>query len=38
MHSKFLAENPNWNAEKSVILTVSFTPGSCTLTSYKLTQ
>lgn len=38
MHSKFLVENPAWNPEKAITLTVSFTPGSCSLTGYKLTK
>ena len=37
MTSKFLTENPNWDSEKTCCLTVSFTPGSCTLTAYKVT-
>jgi pre-mRNA-processing factor 8 len=37
IHSKFLSENENWDGEKSIIMTCSFTPGSCTLTAYKLT-
>jgi pre-mRNA-processing factor 8 len=36
-HSKVMAENPSWDGEKSVIITCSFTPGSCSLTAYKLT-
>lgn len=36
LHSKLLIENATWNPEKCIVLTVSFTPGSCTLTSYKL--
>eukprot|EP00825_Cyclidium_porcatum_P048313 TRINITY_DN808_c0_g1_i4.p1 TRINITY_DN808_c0_g1~~TRINITY_DN808_c0_g1_i4.p1 ORF type:complete len:386 (-),score=60.43 TRINITY_DN808_c0_g1_i4:27-1184(-) len=38
LHSKFLKENDKWDAEKCIIVTVSFTQGSCTLTSYKLTH
>jgi len=37
MHSKMLLQNPTWDVEKSIIITVSFTPGSCSLTSYKTT-
>ncbi|ODN04627.1 Pre-mRNA-processing-splicing factor 8 [Orchesella cincta] len=36
-HAKVMAENPEWDGEKSVIITCSFTPGSCSLTAYKLT-
>lgn len=36
-HSKFMAENDSWNGESSICITCSFTPGSCSLTSYKLT-
>ena len=35
-HSKFL-ENSNWGVDKTVVLTVAFTPGSISLTSYRLT-
>jgi pre-mRNA-processing factor 8 len=36
-HSTFLTDFPGWEIETSVTLTVSFTPGSCFLTAYKLT-
>ena len=32
-----MADNPEWDGEKTVIITCSFTPGSCSLTAYKLT-
>lgn len=32
-----MAENPSWDGEKTIIITCSFTPGSCSLTAYKLT-
>ncbi|KAL4464690.1 hypothetical protein ABPG74_011251 [Tetrahymena malaccensis] len=38
LHSKFLSENQSWNPEVAITLTVSFTPGSCSLTGYKLTK
>jgi pre-mRNA-processing factor 8 len=38
LHSQLLQSNATWDAEKSIVLTVSFTPGSCTLTAYKLTH
>ncbi|CAG7887097.1 unnamed protein product [Brassica rapa] len=37
-HSRILENNKQWDGEKCIILTCSFTPGSCSLTSYKLTQ
>ncbi|CAN8233383.1 unnamed protein product [Cochlearia groenlandica] len=37
-HSRILESNKQWDGEKCIILTCSFTPGSCSLTSYKLTQ
>ncbi|KAJ8952187.1 hypothetical protein NQ318_022637 [Aromia moschata] len=36
-HAKLMADNPAWDGEKTVIITCSFTPGSCSLTAYKLT-
>lgn len=36
-HAKVMADNPSWDGEKTVIITCSFTPGSCSLTAYKLT-
>ena len=35
--SKFLNERNSWDIETSIILTCSFTQGSCTLCGYKLT-
>ncbi|CAK7306293.1 Pre-mRNA-processing-splicing factor 8 [Vulpes lagopus] len=32
-----MADDPSWDGEKTIIITCSFTPGSCTLTAYKLT-
>jgi pre-mRNA-processing factor 8 len=37
MHSRIMADNRTWDGEKTIILTCSFTPGSCSLTAYKLT-
>lgn len=37
MHSKILSENQSWDGEKAVIVTCSFTPGSCSLAAYKIT-
>ncbi|KAM1241288.1 hypothetical protein ACFX2J_046500 [Malus domestica] len=36
-HSKILENTKQWDGEKCIILTCSFTPGSCSLTAYKLT-
>jgi len=37
VHSKILADNKAWDGEKTVVITCSFTPGSCSLTAYRLT-
>lgn len=37
-HAKLLNENKSWDPEATVTLTVSFTPGSCSLTAYKITN
>ena len=38
MHARIMAENKGvWDGDQAVILTCSFTPGSCSLTTYKLT-
>ncbi|PRQ50616.1 putative JAB1/MPN/MOV34 metalloenzyme domain, ribonuclease H-like domain, PRO8NT [Rosa chinensis] len=36
-HAKILESTKQWDGEKCIILTCSFTPGSCSLTAYKLT-
>lgn len=36
-HSTIMNENKSWDGEKTVVVTCSFTPGSCSLTAYKLT-
>ena len=36
-HAKMLEANKSWDGERCVVITCSFTPGSCSLTSYKLT-
>jgi pre-mRNA-processing factor 8 len=33
-----LNNNANWDPEKCIVITSSFTPGSCTLSAYKLTR
>eukprot|EP01124_Arcella_intermedia_P026086 TRINITY_DN4820_c0_g2_i1.p1 TRINITY_DN4820_c0_g2~~TRINITY_DN4820_c0_g2_i1.p1 ORF type:complete len:2327 (+),score=466.67 TRINITY_DN4820_c0_g2_i1:202-7182(+) len=37
MHAKLLADNSTWDGTKTVVITSSFTPGSCSLSAYKLT-
>jgi len=36
-HAKLLDDNKSWDGEKTIMITCSFTPGSCSLTAYKLT-
>ncbi|XP_020090550.1 pre-mRNA-processing-splicing factor 8A [Ananas comosus] len=36
-HARILENSKQWDGEKCIILTCSFTPGSCSLTAYKLT-
>merc|ERR1712038_827274 len=36
-HAHVMSEHSSWDGEKTVIITCSFTPGSCSLTAYKLT-
>ncbi|KAK1364030.1 Pre-mRNA-processing-splicing factor [Heracleum sosnowskyi] len=36
-HAQILENNKQWDGEKCIVLTCSFTPGSCSLTAYKLT-
>jgi pre-mRNA-processing factor 8 len=36
-HARILEANKSWDGEKCVVVTCSFTPGSCSLTAYKLT-
>ncbi|KAH9611911.1 hypothetical protein KSS87_013298 [Heliosperma pusillum] len=36
-HARILENHKQWDGEKCIILTCSFTPGSCSLTAYKLT-
>lgn len=36
-HSKVMSDNQTWDGEKTIVVTCSFTPGSCSLTAYKLT-
>ena len=36
-HSRILGDNKEWDSEKAIVITCSFTPGSCSLTAYKIT-
>lgn len=36
MHTHFLNENHHWYVDKTIVLSVAFTPGSLSLTAYKL--
>jgi pre-mRNA-processing factor 8 len=36
-HAKFLADHNSWDGEKTIVMTCSFTPGSCSLSCYSLT-
>jgi len=35
--AQIISEDRSWDVEKTVVVTASFTPGSCSLTAYKLT-
>ena len=37
MHAGIMAENTEWDGEKTIAISCSFTPGSVSLTAYKLT-
>ena len=36
-HARMLGMHNTWDGEKAIAVTCSFTPGSCSLTAYKLT-
>jgi pre-mRNA-processing factor 8 len=36
-HAAFLSQQKSWDPEKAVVMTCSFTSGSCSLTCYRLT-
>ena len=36
-HAAIMADNDAWDGEKTAVVTCAFTPGSCSLTAYKLT-
>ena len=38
LHAKTLVENNTWDPEASIIVTCSFTTGSCSLSAYKLSS
>ena len=37
-HSRIVNNNKSWDLEKTIVITCSFTPGSCSLTAYRLTE
>lgn len=37
-HSRIVLENKNLDAEKSVLITVAFPQGTCSVTAYKVTS
>lgn len=37
IHARIMKDNMAWDGEKTIIITCSFTPGSVSLTAYKLT-
>lgn len=38
-HASIMADNPNaWTGESEIIITTSFTQGSCSLTAYRVTE
>jgi pre-mRNA-processing factor 8 len=36
-HARIMADHENWPLDRTCVITCSFTPGSCSLTAYKLT-
>ncbi len=36
-HSRIMSDNKSWDGEKTIIMTCSFTPGSCSMSAFKLT-
>ena len=38
LQSKLLMEREDWDSDRSVVITCAITPGSCSLSSYKLTS
>lgn len=37
MHANMLQGQKSWDGERCIVMTCSFTPGSCSLTAYRLT-
>ena len=37
IHAQTMTDNKSWSGDKTIVITCSFTPGSCFLTAYKLT-
>jgi len=37
-HSRIVADNKTWDPETTIVITCSFTPGSCSLTAYKISK
>merc|ERR1719271_2219758 len=37
MHAKLMSDHRSWVADQAIVITCSFTPGSCSLTAYRLT-
>jgi pre-mRNA-processing factor 8 len=37
-HASIMADNKTWSMDRTITITCSFTPGSCSLTAYQLTQ
>ena len=38
LHAKTLVEHKSWHADNCIMATCAFTPGSCSLTGYRLTS
>ncbi|RKP27577.1 PRP8 pre-mRNA processing factor 8 [Syncephalis pseudoplumigaleata] len=36
-HARIMASSKSWDGERTIVITCAFTPGSCSLTAYKLT-
>ncbi|XP_076032187.1 pre-mRNA processing factor 8 [Oratosquilla oratoria] len=36
-HATIMADNGSWTTDRTIVITCSFTPGSCSLQAYKLT-
>jgi pre-mRNA-processing factor 8 len=37
IHARLIGANPHLDAEKAVVVTVAFPPGSCSVTAYRIT-